>query len=336
MIPKIFIGSSTESLHIAKAVQENLEYDAEVTIWSQNCFQLSTYALDSLLEVLNKVDFGIFILGPDDIVLLRGKEYKTPRDNIILELGLFIGRLGKAKTFFIHPRDIDDLHLPTDLLGLTPALFDNNRQDRNLSAALGPACNKITSAMRRFNEGQKETEIELVGKCERVLYLTLAEVADSVGVRSEDIGMHLWVVEQVEGVSEPVLNRRARARLSGVTPSPTRYWKKGEGIVGQCWKAQLEVWIDLTNPKYKNISEQDWNNLSAEGKMGISYEEALLTYKYFNGIFAFPIVTKQKFIGCVAMNVDCESVLPFSVIWTNDVKRILRRSAAFLEILLRK
>jgi len=174
-----------------------------------------------------------------------------------------------------------------------------------------------------------------VGKLERVLYLALSEVADSTGIRSDDIGVHLWSVEHVEGISGPVLDRKARARLSGVAPSPTRYWKKGEGVVGLCWKSQSEVWVNLTDPKYQNISEHDWNNLSTDAKMGLGYDEALRTIQYFNAIFAFPIVSKEKFIGCISVNIDCESTLPFRVMWINDVKRILRRSAAFLEILLR-
>lgn len=45
---------------------------------------------------------------------------------------------------------MEDLHLPSDLLGLTPATFIPDRQDGNLVAALGPACSRIRRAMARL------------------------------------------------------------------------------------------------------------------------------------------------------------------------------------------
>lgn len=39
--------------------------------------------------------------------------------------------------------------MPTDLAGVTPGDYDAKRQDRNLAAALGPACSKIASAMKK-------------------------------------------------------------------------------------------------------------------------------------------------------------------------------------------
>jgi CAP12/Pycsar effector protein, TIR domain len=148
--PRLFIGSSVENLEVAYAAQENLEHAAEVTVWSQGIFELSKYTMEALLDTLDESDFGLFVLAPNDITRLRGNEHPTVRDNVIFELGLFIGRLGRERNFIIIPRSPEDLHLPTDLLGITPAKYDPNRQDQNLRAALGPACNRVEKAIKKF------------------------------------------------------------------------------------------------------------------------------------------------------------------------------------------
>ena len=151
MKPDVFVGSSTESLPIAYAIQESLEHLAEVTVWSQGIFELSKYSLDSLLDALDAADFGVFVFAPDDVSVIRGKKKGSVRDNVIFELGLFVERLSKERSFIVLPRGAEDaLHLPTDLLGITPALFDGSRQDGNLVAALGPACSKITRAISKL------------------------------------------------------------------------------------------------------------------------------------------------------------------------------------------
>jgi len=149
--PSVFIGSSSESLEIAYAVQENLEMYAQITVWTQGIFDLSKYTLDSLLDCLDCTDFGVFVFAPDDILRIRGLEKTAVRDNVIFELGLFTGRLGRERNFIVMPRGAsEELHLPTDLLGLTPALFDADRQDENWCAALGPACSKVRRALERY------------------------------------------------------------------------------------------------------------------------------------------------------------------------------------------
>jgi hypothetical protein len=150
MKPSVFVGSSTESLPIAYAIQQNLEIVSEVTVWTQGIFELSKFSIDSLLDTVEGSDFGVFVFSPDDVSIMRGKEKSIVRDNVIFELGLFVGRLGREKNFIVLPRGCEDnFHLPTDLLGVTP-LYESNRQDGNLRAALGPACSKMTKAIEKL------------------------------------------------------------------------------------------------------------------------------------------------------------------------------------------
>ncbi|GEP57353.1 hypothetical protein RSO01_45190 [Reyranella soli] len=145
----MFIGSSVEHVSLANDIQESLEHDLECTVWSQGVFDLSKSALESLLAALKQNDFGLFVFAPDDITKIRNKNYRTVRDNVIFELGLFVGRLGPDRCFLIVPKGIDEFHLPTDLLGVTPSTFDPKRRDKNMLAALGPAINKVRRAVSK-------------------------------------------------------------------------------------------------------------------------------------------------------------------------------------------
>lgn len=150
MKPRMFIASSVDHLDLAYAAQEGLEHDVESTVWSQGVFAISRTAMASLVDQLDESDFGLFILAPSDITDMKAVSKKTVRDNVIFELGLFIGRLGIDRCFLVLPRGSEDLHLPTDLLGITAAAFDSSRQDQNLVAALGPACSKIRKAVAKL------------------------------------------------------------------------------------------------------------------------------------------------------------------------------------------
>jgi len=147
MKPTVFIGSSTEGLNVAYSIQEFLQYSAVPTVWTQGIFDLSKSTLSSLLEALKKYEFAVFVLTLDDVTKLRDKEVQTPRDNVIFELGLFMGALGQDRTYLVVPRDCADLHLPSDLLGIEAATYDAARTDGNLTAALGPACHRISQSI---------------------------------------------------------------------------------------------------------------------------------------------------------------------------------------------
>lgn len=153
MKPKVFIGSSAESVAIADAVHANLTYHAECTVW-KHAFQLAAHTMGELMRNLRETDFGIFILSPDDTAIIRGRSNQIARDNVIFELGMFVGRLGTERTFFLVPDDTTDLHLPSDLAGVTPGRYESNRRDNNWPAALNPACLQIRFAMERLKSFQ--------------------------------------------------------------------------------------------------------------------------------------------------------------------------------------
>lgn len=173
--PRIFIGSSVESLPIADAIAENLEFDAEVTIWRSGTFKLSNNALDDLITKSKSVDFSIFIFSPDDVAMIRSREVATVRDNVVFELGLFIGSIGKERCFIVKPRDTD-LHFPSDLLGITPTDYDPNRSDNDLTSSLTYAATQIK---RELNEKGAYEEIKTSSVHKIDINDALSEISDS-------------------------------------------------------------------------------------------------------------------------------------------------------------
>ena len=79
----------------------------------------------------------MLVLGPDDEVVSRNEKSDAPRDNVILELGLFMGALSHERTFMIIPREYD-IKVPTDLRGLTSLSYKSD-DSNDLTALLGAA-----------------------------------------------------------------------------------------------------------------------------------------------------------------------------------------------------
>jgi hypothetical protein len=145
--PSIFIGSSGEGLKVAQAIEFQLHQEAEITIWNEGFFGLGGNTLETLVNALERFDFAVLVLTSDDLVVSREMPSHCPRDNVMFELGLFMGRLGRSRTFIVCTSDAH-IKLPTDLAGVTIARYDENRTDGNLIAAVGPACTLIRNSMR--------------------------------------------------------------------------------------------------------------------------------------------------------------------------------------------
>jgi len=153
----VFVGSSSEGPEIARAVQTLLADVSEVDVWNEGVFGLSHGTLESLAQVLNNFDFAVLVLSSDDLTVSRGVAQNSARDNVLIELGLFIGRLGRERTFALYPKD-SDFKIPSDLAGVTLAPFSMPSDSTRLLAAVGPACNRIRDAIRAQSKANRYLE----------------------------------------------------------------------------------------------------------------------------------------------------------------------------------
>lgn len=147
--PLLFLGCSTESLEIAREIQLGLKHDnVEAMVWTDGVFGPSGVAVDTLLNTVNESDFAVFVFSPDDKVVSRDDEYNAPRDNTVFELGLFMGKLERSRTFIVKEQSTD-VKVPTDLLGITPLTYVY-RGGGNLAAAIAPVCTELRKVINNL------------------------------------------------------------------------------------------------------------------------------------------------------------------------------------------
>lgn len=140
-LPTAFIGCIEAQKDIAEAIQANLQGIFEIEIWNQGTFILSRSNIGNLIDSGRRFDFAILILTPDDPY---NDKALVPRDNVILEIGFFIGLLGIERTFLICQKE-EKLKLPTDLNGIVIARYERPLRI-SLRGALGGACTLIREA----------------------------------------------------------------------------------------------------------------------------------------------------------------------------------------------
>ncbi|MBN1207928.1 MAG: nucleotide-binding protein [Myxococcaceae bacterium] len=144
--PILFTGCSVEGLPVAKEIQLGLKHTPiEVRIWTDGIFGPSGTTVNSLLSQVNECDFAVFVFGPDDKVASRGTEQQAPRDNVIFELGLFMGGLSHERAFIVKDAR-GDLKIPSDLLGITPITYIV-KEDANRTVLMGSVCTELEAAI---------------------------------------------------------------------------------------------------------------------------------------------------------------------------------------------
>ena len=145
--PIIFVGSSSEGIGLVEKIADRLNLPAQLRLWNDDVFQPSEHTMEGLERQLDESDFAILVLTPDDIIESRGAEQPAPRDNLLLELGLFMGRIGRKRTMIVVPMG-SKLKIPTDLLGITFISHDGGNPD--ITAALEATAEKILAVVARL------------------------------------------------------------------------------------------------------------------------------------------------------------------------------------------
>lgn len=151
-LPKLFIGSSTEAKAIVNVVVQILSDRAACIPW-YNAPEFkhggSFSTLNALCGATDLYDFAIFVLSDDDKLNSRKKRYASPRDNVIFEMGLFLGNLGPERVLGIVRKPQKALKIPSDLEGINLPRFEFDLENDHsnigsLSATLGGFANAIS------------------------------------------------------------------------------------------------------------------------------------------------------------------------------------------------
>lgn len=278
--PFVFIGSSAEGLESAKGVQANLEYSCECQIWSQGLFGLSSGTMETLVNSLDKFDFAILMLTEDDITISRNKEQGSPRDNVIFELGLFIGGLGLDRTFIIIDRKAK-LKLPSDLAGITPATFEPPNKG-TIQSAMGTACLEIEQAIKKLGPRQQQgISAHWWTKCKEDGINKRPDYFMTVFNRTDKdmpwLNVHIFPSNTFK--LEPITEKRDRLMSGQYAMYQFRMYKDDE-------TEQLTKWAErFSNEDCSNLSIRIFKENTADDPVLISYElgeelhERIMEYK---------------------------------------------------------
>jgi hypothetical protein len=261
--PRLFIGSSSESLPIADILVEELKNDAEVVPWnSKSLFPPGETILTSLLRAASSFDFAVFLFEPDDVIQTRGATFDVPRDNVVFELGLFMSHLGVKRAFPMAPQG--RVRLLSDLGGFQPIIYEEPKEAAKLKTLI---INETNDAAREaFHEQLKRLlGPALADPIHRLRDILAKRGPNNFGVVSPEAG-------NVSDVSSPVRKMVTAATRSGsasirhLALDMAEFWKS---LVNNILDSQLRnfqwrcLMIDPESPAIQEVASNSVSIQSA-------------------------------------------------------------------------
>jgi TIR domain/Predicted nucleotide-binding protein containing TIR-like domain len=112
--PTVFISGSSEARPLLRLVQQELFHDANVVTWMDAPFSLTQPPVAQFSQSVSAADFVVVLVDFSEAVRTRGRE------NLVFEIGYFIGRLGTDRVLIFNTnQDQPSLRIPSDMAGLT-------------------------------------------------------------------------------------------------------------------------------------------------------------------------------------------------------------------------
>ncbi len=159
----IFIGSSSHHRKIVDKLEEKLTEKLKIPRnhiknWTRGVFEPGSGTFYTLVSILADIDFAILLFTGDDLKKEEtGISKFSPRSNVVFELGLYVGGLGRKRTFLLYDEN-NQPEIPSDLAGITRVHVKLHNSEQVIDSTLEEASDKIISqirklGMRRLKEG---------------------------------------------------------------------------------------------------------------------------------------------------------------------------------------
>lgn len=211
--PIIFLGSSSERRGVTEKLASRLEGSGAVDVlpWYK-AFDPGHTALEELAKRLDEVDFAALVLAADDELTSRHQTQGAPRDNVVFELGLFMGKLDRDRAFALV--DESRPRLPSDLSGVTYIGY----APEDLDSAVQTLTERV-KALGPFARIPRGTHIVDQGSDQQSVYQTITDAVqaaspgDVILVRPGDYVEDLVIEKPVEIIGVGVMARDKTVRL---------------------------------------------------------------------------------------------------------------------------
>lgn len=168
-------------------------------------------------------------------------------------------------------------------------------------------------------ERRKGKRLRRENDIREVLVSALVYVSTHTGLESSRIGVHAFrLARRLRWQRRfPWLRRSlehevvAWIRLASNPPPSGIRWTEGKGIIGKCWAGMKNEVMDLREHfrPHMDATREEWQRLTPEQRLGLSFEEFTRTKSYFGVVGAAPIIggaNPGAYLGCVSLDTPFE------------------------------